>query len=253
MLAQSHDLLYTHLPSQDKAGLCFFFVEGAPASITCNIETGRGLVNGCDAKLHSLTFLEGVRVEAFMAEAQANEGVLEVEIPPPFSINVVPQVSDEAHAVLLARGATLKDDTVVLALPVTSLSPAEHTEMQACGGTVQAGVLKIRATSLAGIPRRSALLSRGATITGELVVPIVMGKAVDYKPTSIYAAEVGIPKLLRVLKHQLDLAFAVTDYKVYMPVFLPYRSLSPSPSSPCIYTCTCIGNAHAHAHPHANT
>ena len=31
----------------EREGLCSFFVEGAPATITHNIETGRGLVNGC--------------------------------------------------------------------------------------------------------------------------------------------------------------------------------------------------------------
>jgi len=206
----------SRLYQEERAGLCFFFVEGAPASITCNIETGRGLVNGCDATLHSLTLPEGMTLGACMATACADqEGVLEVEIPfPPFSINVVPHVSIEARAVLLARGATLKDDTVVLSLSTHSISPAECMELCACGGTMRADVLTVRASNVDSLPRRTALLAHGAKITGELVVPIIVGKAVDYKPTSVYAAEVGIPKLLRVLKHQLDLAFAVTDYKV---------------------------------------
>ena len=34
----------------ERAGLCGFFVEGAPGFITSNINTGRGVVNGCDAK-----------------------------------------------------------------------------------------------------------------------------------------------------------------------------------------------------------
>ena len=64
---------------------------------------------------------------------------------------------------------------------------------------------------------KAELLRRGATITidGELVVPILMGKRSEVaKPTSIYAAQVAIPKQLMIKKHQFDLAFAVTDFKL---------------------------------------
>lgn len=79
-------------------------------------------------------------------------------IEQPLSVNAIPDVSDEARRVLLARGASL--------------------------------------------------------FTDKLVVPVLVGKAsARYAPTSSWAARVGVPKELRIYKHQIDVAFAVTDYK----------------------------------------
>lgn len=144
---------------EERAGLCFHFVEGAPASITSNIETGRGLVNGCDAELHSLTLAGDTTLDNCLANTVWNDqyGIWEVQIEPPLSVNAIPDVSDEARQT--ARDASLFDE--------------------------------------------------------ELVVPVLVGKAsATYAPTSSWAARVGVPKELRINKHQIDLAFAVTDYKV---------------------------------------
>ena len=136
-------------------------MEGAPASITSNIETGRGLVNGCDAELHSLTLAGDTTLDNCLANTVWNDqyGIWEVQIEPPLSVNAIPDVSDEARQTLLARGASLFDE--------------------------------------------------------ELIVPVLVGKASStYAPTSSWAARVGVPKELRINKHQIDLAFAVTDFKV---------------------------------------
>ena len=153
---------------EERAGLCFHFVEGAPASITSNIETGRGLVNGCDAELHSLTLAGDTTLDNCLANTVWNDqyGIWEVQIEPPLSVNAIPDVSDEARQTLLARGASLFDE--------------------------------------------------------ELIVPVLVGKASStYAPTSSWAARVGVPKELRINKHQIDLAFAVTDYKVEAQAVAP--------------------------------
>ena len=92
----------------ERAGVCSYSGEGAPATITRNIETADGLVNGCDAALHSLTLPDGFDFSEHMARrAVVRDGVTEVELEaPPRSINVVPSVSAEARAALLARAAS---------------------------------------------------------------------------------------------------------------------------------------------------
>ena len=85
-------------------GLRGCFVAGAPATITYNIETGRGLVNGCDATMHSLTLANGESVASLVEEARHDpsrwdDGVLVVNLDdPPLSVNAVPIVGDETRA-----------------------------------------------------------------------------------------------------------------------------------------------------------
>ena len=165
---------------EERAGLCFHFVEGAPASITSNIETGRGLVNGCDAELHSLTLAGDTTLDNCLANTVWNDqyGIWEVQIEPPLSVNAIPDVSDEARQTLLARGASLLDE--------------------------------------------------------ELIVPVLVGKASStYAPTSSWAARVGVPKELRINKHQIDLAFAVTDYKVEAQTVAPPTLATNQANPPC--------------------
>ena len=98
---------HAKLNDVERAGVCSYFVEGAPATITHNIETANGLVNGCDAVLHSLTLPDGFFSEHMARRAVVRDGVTEVELEaPPRSINVVPSVSAEARAALLARAAS---------------------------------------------------------------------------------------------------------------------------------------------------
>lgn len=202
----------------EREGLCFFFVEGAPASITHNIETGRGLVNGCDATLHSLTMPDGFNLDDHVAQhAEVDGGVTEVFLGrgvAPVSVNAVPHVSPEARAELLGRGVTLKGESVVLTLPCSQLSGGERAELDALGAVARGRSLAVRAESVSD-ERRASLLARGASIDGELVVPVLVGEsAVKYTTTSTYAAQQCVPKVLHVRKHQIDLGFVVTDYKV---------------------------------------
>ena len=109
---------------EERAGLCFHFVEGAPASITSNIETGRGLVNGCDAELHSLTLAGDTTLDNCLANTVWNDqyGIWEVQIEPPLSVNAIPDVSDEARQTLLARDASLFDEELVVPVLVGKAS-----------------------------------------------------------------------------------------------------------------------------------
>ena len=103
------------------------------------------------------------------------DGVLEVEIPRPFSINAVPKVSAKAKRALLKRKVTI--------------DPTHR----------------------------------------ELVVPVLVdSRQVEFTPTSVYAAQASIPKKLRLVQHQIDLAFAVTDYKLQGKT-LDYLILSIGP------------------------
>ena len=99
-------------------------MEGAPASITSNIETGRGLVNGCDAELHSLTLAGDTTLDNCLANTVWNDqyGIWEVQIEPPLSVNAIPDVSDEARQTLLARGASLFDEELVVPVLVGKAS-----------------------------------------------------------------------------------------------------------------------------------
>ena len=51
--------------------------------------------------------------------------------------------------------------------------------------------------------------------------------SVEYRPTSVHAAQACVPKVLRMMKHQIDLAFAVTDYKARAA---PRRTCTPHAS-----------------------
>ena len=208
------------LSQVERAGLRGFFVAGAPAIITNNIETGRGLVNGCDATMHSLTMPGGVDLNEYLDNPKfvsTTGGVTEVHLDMvPLSINAVPDVSEEARTALLLRGATLKGESVKLTLPRSQLSDAERAALLAPDARVVAhsGSLTVCADAISN-EMRTALLARGATVTGELVVPVLVGaNGVRYGVTSSYAARESIPKELYVMRHQIDLAFAVTDYKV---------------------------------------
>ena len=70
----------------------------AAAFITANINTGRGVVNGCDAAMVSVTVKPGDSSIATClddATRLAGYSVWEVEINQPLSINVVPLVSED--------------------------------------------------------------------------------------------------------------------------------------------------------------
>ena len=107
-------------------------------------------------------------------------------------------------------------ETVELTLPRAQLSDAERAALLASDAREVAdqSSLTVCADAVSN-EMRTALLARGATVTGELVVPVLVGdNGVRYSVTSTYAARESIPKELYVMRHQIDLAFAVTDYKV---------------------------------------
>ena len=65
---------------EEPAMLWGYFVEGAPATINANIETSSGIVNDCDAVLHSLVLEEGQSLQAFVDAALA-QAQAQVEVP----------------------------------------------------------------------------------------------------------------------------------------------------------------------------
>jgi len=146
---------------------CGFFVEGSPMVILGNIETHRGLVNGCFATAHSLTLPNDEDPETCIEHSKSLilnmvpgswNGVLEVEIPCPYCINVVPHVDAAESAEMLSDGASLLKDTAI--------------------------------------------------------VPIFYGtRSSEVHLTSVESARANLPSILRVKKHEVDLAFALTDYK----------------------------------------
>ena len=103
--------LYEHEPA-----LWGYYVKGAPATINFNIATSRGLVNGCPAMMDSLTLADGQSLDVLLETAIRN-GTTEIEIEPPVSINVVPDLPDDELQTLLAMELSLEPDRVVI--PVT--------------------------------------------------------------------------------------------------------------------------------------
>ena len=102
---------------------CGFFVEGSPMVILGNIETHRGLVNGCQATGHSLTLPKDEDPEAYIEESKSRilnmvpgswNGVVEVEVPCPYSINMAPHVDVAESAEMLSDGASLLTDSVIV-------------------------------------------------------------------------------------------------------------------------------------------
>jgi hypothetical protein len=83
--------------------------------------------------------------------------------------------------------------------------------------------------------RKAKLLRIGASLDAhELVLPILIGaRSVTHRVTSLEAARRCIPRDLRMFKHDVDLAFALTDYKVqgktleYFILSLGLRSFAP--------------------------
>ena len=200
----------------EREGLCMFFCQGAPASITYNIETGRGLVNGCDASMHSLTMPDDFDMDVFRLSNFCRQGdeALEIELPcSPISVNAIPDVSKEAKQILLAHAATLDTKNTILSVPMSSLSDNEHALLDGVA-RAEKDMVKVRTMDISE-SLVAALLKKGATIDGNLIVPVLVGNtSVKFNPCSVWAAQMGIPKNLQVKKHQIDLAFAVTDYKV---------------------------------------
>lgn len=102
------------LRREERAGLIGMFVFGAPGSMTFNYETANGLVNGCDATLHSLTLAHGGSLADYCAAHMqlAADGVWECFLPePPYSVNVVPNVGNVEKQELLQREVTLDHST----------------------------------------------------------------------------------------------------------------------------------------------
>ena len=100
-------------------------------------------------------------------------------------------------------------ETVNLVVKAGGLTGAERKSLCEAGATQRDGSMVMK---FSRVPEETlkALLARGGALEGELVVPVLIGQATtEYKPTSIYAAQNGIPKALRIKKHQIDLAFAV--------------------------------------------
>ena len=152
-----------------------------------NIETHRGLVNGCQATGHSLTLPKDEDPEAYIEESKSRilnmvpgswNGVVEVEVPCPYSINVAPHVDAAESAEMLSDGASLLADSVI--------------------------------------------------------VPIFFGaRSSEVHLASVESARANLPSILYVKKHEVELAFALTDYKFqgrsldYIVICLGKRDTTP--------------------------
>lgn len=171
----------------ERPTFCGFFVEGSPTVILGNIETHRGLVNGCQATAHSLTLPDDEDPETYFEHSKSLilsmvpgswNGVVEVEIPCPYSINVVPHVDADESAEMLSDGASLLKDTVI--------------------------------------------------------VPIFFGtRSSEVHLSSVESVRANLPSILYVKKHEVELAFALTDYKFqgrsldYIIICLGKRDTTP--------------------------
>ena len=192
---EEEDLVYLH----EKAGVCGFFVAGAPAIVLNNISIGNCVVNGANGRMHSLTLNDEHDIGTFIETAEHDlrlvlqqsgavwDGLLEVEIPVPHSINIVP--------------SDLKE-------------------------SIKAHLIKEK-------------ISLSET---ELVLPILIGsRPAVYTLTSVEAAQACTPKTINLRKHDVDLAFLVTDFKLqgsthdYLILSLGYRDFSPYMSLTSLY------------------
>ena len=77
------------------------------AFITANINTGRGVVNGCDATMVSVTVKPGgLSIATCLDDAArlAGYSVMEIEFNQPFSINVVLLLSEDKRRTQISNG-----------------------------------------------------------------------------------------------------------------------------------------------------
>ena len=81
-------------------GLYEYFVEGAPSSITSNLETGSGILNGCDCTDHSLT-LGDVHTASHPVHLASERGV--VWLRPPQGVKRVEGKRGGAGALFTSR------------------------------------------------------------------------------------------------------------------------------------------------------
>ena len=112
------------LYKEERAGLCGFFVEGAPGFTTRNIKVAKSIVNGGSVIYDSLTLAD--ESMATLEECVVNElarrrehgpawdGILEVEIQIPHSVNVRPLLTAKETKALLETKTSLSATEVIL-------------------------------------------------------------------------------------------------------------------------------------------
>jgi len=192
----------------ERQGLCGFYVHGARAYITANINTGRGVVNGCDATMDSLTVKPGdPSIATCLDDAArlAGRSVWEVEINQPLSINVVPQVSEDKKRALIASGGTLEtlQETLGRRPDQCTCCATDRKDQYDCPGCKAEGA--------------QVLICQHCESTHwmqhKLVIPVKSERSVAYKTTSVEATRRALPPSLGVRRLEVDLAFALTDFK----------------------------------------
>ena len=111
--------VYVH----ERTSLCGFFVNGAPGITTRNINTASEIVNGGSVIMHSLTLPpDSEPLSAYVQQAEEQrmcdgllwDGILEVQIPQPQSINVRPLITEATASELLKQKCSLSQSEVVL-------------------------------------------------------------------------------------------------------------------------------------------
>jgi hypothetical protein len=125
----SREVGVEHIYRTNHNGLFSYFVQGAPAYLTSNICPIKGLANGTQVKLHSLTWPENAPVATYLARiacaAPGEEVYIEI---PPITINVQIPLSDrEIQA--WPREQTIVSNAVVI--PV-KLSTRDPTKLHVC-------------------------------------------------------------------------------------------------------------------------
>ena len=159
-----------------------YYVKGAPCNMTFNIATSRGLVNGCPGTQDSLSLAEGTGTLAELLAA--------LRFDEPFA------PGESSRTCAHGRLACAEDGVYELELfemPL-SINVSPRLPRDEAASMIAAG------------------LSLDATRS---VVPVPLHSRPRLQKThSVHAALYGLPEAIRLVDHQLDLAFAVTDFKL---------------------------------------
>ena len=165
-------------------------------------------MNGCDATMDSLTVKPGdPSIATCLDDAArlAGRSVWEVEINQPLIINVVPQVSEDKKRALIASGGTLEtlQETLGRRPDQCTCCATDRKDQYDCPGCKAEGA--------------QVLICQHCESTHwmqhKLVIPVKSERSVAYNTTSVEATRRALPPSLGVRRLEVDLAFALTDFK----------------------------------------
>ena len=102
-----------------------YFVKGAPAYLTENINPLRQLANGTSVVLHSLTWDSDKPVQKYLADMHSVKPGEEIEVEPPLAINVEVTLPSSSVPVAWPHDMTLIKEHVVIPVLKTSQKSCE--------------------------------------------------------------------------------------------------------------------------------